>query len=106
MALTILTRLEITNGRLVLSATNPVAMTNAKAAKSINPDIRIIGVESELSDSMLKSVEEGKIVPHTSGQSIAEGISVKYPGKIDLTELFDFPTIGELATHLEGKLAG
>lgn len=53
------------------------------AAKSINPDVRIIGVESELSDSMKKSVEEGKIVPHTSGQSIADGISVKYPG--DLT---------------------
>lgn len=53
------------------------------AAKSINPNVRIIGVESELSDSMLKSVESGMIVPHTSGQSIAEGISVKYPG--DLT---------------------
>ena len=52
------------------------------AAKSINPNVKIIGVESELSDSMLKSVEEGKIVPHTSGQSIAEGISVKYPGEL------------------------
>ncbi len=54
----------------------------AIAAKSINPNVKIIGVESELSDSMLKSVEEGKIVPHTSGQSIAEGISVKYPGEL------------------------
>lgn len=52
------------------------------AAKSINPNVTIIGVESELSDSMLKSMEAGKIVPHTSGQSIAEGISVKYPGEL------------------------
>jgi acyl-CoA synthetase (AMP-forming)/AMP-acid ligase II/aryl carrier-like protein len=28
-----------------------------------------------------------------------------YPGMIDLTEMFDFPTIAELARHLEGKLA-
>ncbi len=54
----------------------------AIAAKSINPDVEIIGVESELSDSMLKSIEAGKIIPHTSGQSIAEGISVKYPGEL------------------------
>lgn len=54
----------------------------AIAAKSINPNVQVIGVESELSDSMLKSVEAGKIVPHTSGQSIAEGISVKYPGEL------------------------
>jgi acyl-CoA synthetase (AMP-forming)/AMP-acid ligase II/acyl carrier protein len=36
---------------------------------------------------------------------IHEQIDREYPGKIDLTELFDFPTIGELATHLQGKLA-
>ena len=36
---------------------------------------------------------------------IHEQIDREYPGKIDLTELFDFPTIAELATHLQGKLA-
>jgi hypothetical protein len=29
----------------------------------------------------------------------------RYPGMIDLTEMFDFPTIAELSRHLEGKLA-
>ena len=52
------------------------------AAKSINPNVRIIGVESEMAQSMKKSMEVGKIVPSTSGQSIAEGISVKYPGEL------------------------
>jgi acyl-CoA synthetase (AMP-forming)/AMP-acid ligase II/aryl carrier-like protein len=28
-----------------------------------------------------------------------------YPGMVDLTELFDYPTIAELSRHLEGKLA-
>ncbi|MDE2137089.1 MAG: non-ribosomal peptide synthetase, partial [Gammaproteobacteria bacterium] len=36
---------------------------------------------------------------------IHEQIDHLYPGQIDLTELFDFPTIAELAKHLEGKLA-
>jgi acyl carrier protein len=36
---------------------------------------------------------------------IHENIDREYPGLIDLTELFDFPTIAELAQHLEGKLA-
>ena len=36
---------------------------------------------------------------------IHEQIDREYPGKLDLTELFDFPTIAELATHLQGKLA-
>ncbi len=36
---------------------------------------------------------------------IHENIDRDYPGLVDLTELFDFPTIAELALHLEGKLA-
>ncbi|GAC1456169.1 MAG: mutanobactin A non-ribosomal peptide synthetase MubE [Steroidobacteraceae bacterium] len=35
---------------------------------------------------------------------IHEQVDHEYPGKVDLTELFDFPTIAELATHLQGKL--
>ncbi len=37
---------------------------------------------------------------------IHEQIDREYPGKVDLTELFDFPTIAELAQHLQSKLAG
>ncbi len=36
---------------------------------------------------------------------IHEHIDREYPGKVDLTELFDFPTIAELAQHLQAKLA-
>jgi acyl carrier protein len=36
---------------------------------------------------------------------IHEQIDRVYPGMVDLTELFDFPTISELSRHLEGKLA-
>jgi len=36
---------------------------------------------------------------------IHEQIDREYPGAIDLTELFEFPTIAELASHVESKLA-
>jgi acyl-CoA synthetase (AMP-forming)/AMP-acid ligase II/acyl carrier protein len=35
---------------------------------------------------------------------IHEMIDREYPGKIELTELFDYPTIAELAQHLKSKL--
>ena len=47
----------------------------------------------ELGASSLKLIE------------IHEQIDRVYPGLVDLTELFDFPTIAELSRHLEGKLA-
>jgi acyl-CoA synthetase (AMP-forming)/AMP-acid ligase II/acyl carrier protein len=37
---------------------------------------------------------------------IHEKIDELYPGLVDLTELFDFPTVSQLAKHLEGKLRG
>jgi acyl-CoA synthetase (AMP-forming)/AMP-acid ligase II/acyl carrier protein len=46
----------------------------------------------ELGASSLKLIE------------IHERIDHEYPGQVELTELFDFPTIAELAAHLEGKL--
>ena len=46
----------------------------------------------ELGASSLKLIE------------IHERIDHEYPGQVDLTELFDFPTIAELARHLESKL--
>ena len=35
---------------------------------------------------------------------IHEKIDELFPGRVDLTELFDFPTVSQLAKHLEGKL--
>jgi acyl-CoA synthetase (AMP-forming)/AMP-acid ligase II/acyl carrier protein len=36
---------------------------------------------------------------------IHQKIDELYPGLVDLTELFDFPTVSQLAKHLEAKLA-
>lgn len=55
----------------------------AIAAKSINPKIRIVGVEAEGAQSMHQSLKAGKLVDYISAQTIADGIAVKMAG--DLT---------------------
>ena len=51
----------------------------AVAAKSVKPDIEIIGVQSALYPAM-KAVVEGREIPRRRGRSLAEGIAVKEPG--------------------------
>ena len=52
----------------------------AIAAKAINPDIRIVGVQARLYPSMY-NVVKGKDLP-IRGDTLAEGIAVKAPGQI------------------------
>ena len=50
------------------------------AAKSVNPDIKIIGVESELYPSMSRSLAGLNL--QSGGDTLAEGIAVKTPGEL------------------------
>lgn len=52
----------------------------AVAAKAVNPKLKIFGVQSEVYPSMKAALEGKTIDPH--GQTIAEGIAVKTPGKL------------------------
>ena len=51
----------------------------AVAAKSLKPEIEIIGVQAALYPAM-KAVVEGRAISQRRGRSIAEGIAVKEPG--------------------------
>lgn len=51
------------------------------AVKQINPDLRVIGVQSEGASAMYTSLKEGRVVEIDEVQTIAEGISVKRPGE-------------------------
>lgn len=54
----------------------------AVAAKTINPDIKIIGVQSEMFPAMKEALAGNTIEP--ASHTIAEGIAVKQPGKLTL----------------------
>ena len=51
------------------------------AVKSKNPNVKIIGVQSKSSPSMKNSIDSGNIETVDGGFTIADGISVKTPGK-------------------------
>jgi threonine dehydratase len=54
----------------------------ATAIKSRREDIKIIGVESKAFPAMKESVAKGSLQSMKMGHSIADGISVKQPGKL------------------------
>lgn len=54
----------------------------AAAAKSINPEVKIIGVEPEGAKAMKKSIEKNTVVNLDTVKTIAEGVAVKKPGDI------------------------
>jgi len=52
----------------------------AIAAKSIKPDIHMIGAEAELFPSMYRAIQG--LPPSSGGNTLADGIAVKNPGKL------------------------
>lgn len=75
----------------------------AVAAKSINPNIQIIGVEPENAASMRASVERGQVTSLTSCGSIADGIAVKTPGQLTFSIVKDH--IDQIVTVSEDEIA-
>jgi len=62
----------------------------AIAIKSKNPNVKIIGVESEAYPAMKRSVEMGSIQVVKAGYTIADGISIKSPGNITFEIIKEF----------------
>ena len=54
----------------------------AAAAKAINPNIEIIGVEAANAPSMKVSIEKGEVSSLSSAFTFADGIAVKTPGRL------------------------
>ncbi len=74
----------------------------AIAIKSINPNVRIIGVEAENCPSMQESIKAGHPVKIKSKPTLADGIAVKAPSKLTLgivTKLVD-----EIVTVSESEI--
>lgn len=68
----------------------------ALAAKAINPDIRIIGVEPDGAQSMKLSLENKKLTNLDDVDTIADGVAVKTPGKLTFSIIRN--TVDEIVT--------
>lgn len=56
----------------------------AFALKSLRPGIRVIGVEPTGAPGMHLALQAGKVVPLTSGQTIADGLAAPFVGELNL----------------------
>lgn len=82
IALEILEELKDTDAILVPIGGGGLISGIAVAAKSVNPNIKVIGVESEGAKAMKLSMCEGKLVNLLAVDTIADGGAVKNPGHI------------------------
>ena len=75
----------------------------AFAIKSLNPDIKVYGVQAEGASSMVNSVHDHQIEKLESVKTIADGIAVKEPGKLtfELCEKY----VDELVTVTEDEIS-
>jgi len=56
----------------------------ATAVKALRPEVRIFGVQTETAPAMRDSLAAGRVVPHSTGPTLAEGIAVKTPSELTL----------------------
>lgn len=60
------------------------------AAKEINPNIKIIGVEPIGANAMVKSIDRGKVVSLKVVDTIADGVAVRTPGDLTYSIVKDY----------------
>jgi threonine dehydratase len=53
--------------------------SNGIALKSLNPKVKIIGVQAEKAPAIYNSLKAGKITPHDSADTFAEGLATRVP---------------------------
>ena len=75
----------------------------AYTIKSINPNVKVYGVQATGAPSMFKSVKDGKIEELTSVSTIADGIAVKKPG--DLTYEICSKYVDEIVTVSDDEIS-
>ena len=79
----------------------------AVAAKALNPNVKIIGVQTANIPSMHESMKHGKVTSAFNDTTIADGIAVKTPGDITfeiIKELVDEVIVVEEAEIAQGML--
>jgi threonine dehydratase len=75
----------------------------ADTLKSINPKVKVYGVQAAGAPSMQRSVKDGKIEELTSVSTIADGIAVKKPG--DLTYEICSKYVDEIVTVSDDEIS-
>lgn len=75
----------------------------AACIKQVNPRVRVVGVQSEGADAIVRSVAAGERISTKTANTIADGIAVKSPGA--LTSELIFKYVDEMVTVSDDEIA-
>lgn len=75
----------------------------ALAAKTIKPEVKVIGVEAAGFDAVKRSFNEGELVMVDTGTTIADGIAVRRPGDITFPMIQKY--VDDIVTVTEDEIA-
>lgn len=75
----------------------------AKAIKSVNPKVRVVGVQAQKADALVRSFNEKKLIPLAKIYTIADGIAVKKPGDKTFDIIKD--NVDEMVTVTDDEIA-
>ncbi len=75
----------------------------AYTVKSLNPNVKVYGVQAVGAPSMKKSIDDGQVQELTAVSTIADGIAVKKPG--DLTYEICKKYVDEIATVTDDEIS-
>lgn len=73
------------------------------AAKELNPNIKIIGVQAEGANAMEKSFKNKKLISLNSVNTIADGIAVKCPGELTYNIIREY--VDDIVTVSDKEIA-
>ena len=75
----------------------------AYAIKTLNPDVKVYGVQAENAPSMAESVRKGETITLDTVQTFADGIAVKHPGDVtfDIVQKY----VDQVVTVSEDEIA-
>ncbi len=74
----------------------------ATAIKGVNPNVKVIGVQSAAYPAMQKSVAEQRVLSCSSGSTIADGIAIKEPSQLTFDIIGKF--VDEIMTVTEEEI--
>ena len=75
----------------------------AYAIKTLNPNVKVYGVQAENAPSMARSVETGEAVTLETVQTFADGIAVKHPGDVTFEMVRKY--VDQVVTVSEDEIA-
>ena len=103
LSLEILCALPTVDAVLIPAGGGGLLAGMAACVKQINPRVRVIGVQAEGADAIVRSFREGTNVTVDRAATIADGIAVKRPGKQTVEMIREY--VDEMVTVSDAEIA-